>query len=64
MSKKYYDRLLTGTGATSKKVSSKFGEAMMAKMGWKRGDGLGKKMDGIKDCIQIERRDEGVGMGA
>ena len=51
MSRKYFDRLLTGTGATSKKVESKFGEAMMKKMGWKTGDGLGRKMDGIIDCI-------------
>ena len=36
----------------------------MAKMGWKKGDGLGKKMDGITDCIQIKRRDENLGMGA
>ena len=64
MSRKYFDRLLTGTGATSKKVESKFGEAMMKKMGWKAGDGLGRKMDGIIDCIQIKRRDENLGMGA
>ena len=44
MSRKYYDRLLVGTGATTKKVESKFGEALMAKMGWKKGDGLGKNM--------------------
>ena len=36
----------------------------MGKMGWKKGDGLGKKMDGIVDCIQITRRDENLGMGA
>ena len=36
----------------------------MAKMGWKQGDGLGKNMNGITDCIQIKRRDENLGMGA
>ena len=64
MSKKYFDRLLVGTGATTKEVQSKFGEKLMGKMGWKKGDGLGKKMDGIVDCIQITRRDENLGMGA
>ena len=64
MSRKYFDRLLVGTGATSKKVESKFGEALMAKMGWKQGDGLGKSMDGMVDPIQIKRRDENLGMGA
>ena len=64
MSKKYYDRLLVGTGQTSKEVQSAYGEKLMAKMGWKKGDGLGKTMTGITDCIQIKRRDENLGMGA
>ena len=64
MSQKYYDRLLVGTGSTSKEVKSAFGEKLMAKMGWKKGDGLGKSMDGIIECIQIKRRDENLGMGA
>ena len=51
MSKKYYDRLLVGTGTTTKEVQSKYGEMLMAKMGWKKGDGLGKTMSGITDCI-------------
>ena len=64
MSQKYYDRLLVGSGSTTKEVKSVFGEKLMAKMGWKKGDGLGKSMDGIVECIQIKRRDEGLGMGA
>ena len=64
MSKKYYDRLLVGTGSTNKKVQSKFGEMLMSKMGWKDGEGLGKTMQGMTDCIQIKRRDENLGMGA
>ena len=51
MSRKYFDRLLVGSGSTAKKVESKFGEALMEKMGWKKGAGLGKKMDGMVDCI-------------
>ena len=64
MSKKYYDKLLVGSGQTNKAVESKFGEKLMAKMGWKKGDGLGRNMNGIIDCIQIKRRDENLGMGA
>ena len=30
MSKKYYDKLLIGTGKTNKVVKSKFGEKLMA----------------------------------
>ena len=64
MSRKYFDRLLTGSGETQREVKSKFGEKMMAKFGWAKGDGLGKKMDGITACIQIKRRDEDLGLGA
>ena len=63
MSKKYYDRLLTGTGETKKEVKSKFGSKMLEMMGWEKGKGLGKNEDGMTDCIQIKRRDEGTGIG-
>ena len=63
MSKKYYDRLLLGTGETKKEVKSKFGTKMMESMGWEKGKGLGKNLDGMTDCIQIKRRDEGTGIG-
>ena len=33
-------------------------------MGWSKGDGLGKNLDGMTDCIQVKRRDENLGMGA
>ena len=64
MSKKYFDRLLAGSGATEKRVKSKFGEKILAKMGWEEGKGMGKKLDGITDCIQITRREEGEAIGA
>lgn len=34
MSRKYFDKLMTGTGVSGKKVSSKFGENLMKSMGW------------------------------
>ncbi len=63
MSRKYFDRLLTGTGETNKEVKSKFGTKMLENMGWSKGKGLGKNEDGMKDCIQIKRREEGTGLG-
>ena len=37
---------------------------MLEKMGWNKGLGLGKNKDGMVDCIQIVRRDEGQALGA
>ena len=34
MSRKYFDKLMTGTGTTEKKVKSKLGEKLMMQMGW------------------------------
>ena len=63
MSKKYYDRLLTGTGETNREVKSKFGQKMLEQMGWQKGKGLGRNEDGMTECIQIKRREEGAGLG-
>ena len=55
---------MVGTGSTTKvvKTSDKIAQ-MMAKMGHKEGQGLGKAEDGMKAPIQISRREEGVGLG-
>ena len=63
MSKKYYEKLLAGTGKTSKVVKSKFAEKLMMNMGREQGKGLGKHETGMKECIQVERRDDGTGLG-
>ena len=63
MSKKYFDKLMTGTGSTTKTVKSKFGSKLMESMGWSEGKGIGKNEDGMKECIQITRREDGVGLG-
>ena len=62
MSKKYFDKLLTGTGTTNKEVKSKYGEKLMKSLGWDKGKGLGKNESGMLGCVQIKRREEGVGL--
>jgi hypothetical protein len=34
MSRKYFDKLMTGTGVTDKKVKSSLAERLMKNMGW------------------------------
>ena len=63
MSKKFYDRILSGTGACSNESAPPVGAKILAKFGWKNGDGLGVKKQGITKCIQIKRREEGCGLG-
>jgi Pin2-interacting protein X1 len=63
MSKKFYDRLLTGTGVSGQQVESEFGSKILSKLGWKPGEGLGAERKGMTECIQISRREEAAGLG-
>ena len=63
MSSKYFDKLITGDGTSSKKVASKFGSKILQKFGWEEGKGLGKQENGATECIQIKRREDQVGLG-
>ena len=58
MSAKYFDRLMTGDGTSSKQVTSKFGLKYMSKFGWEQGKGLGKKENGAQECLQVKRRED------
>jgi len=41
-----------------------FAQRMMAKMGYKEGEGLGKSGDGMLNPIEVKMRPQGVGVGA
>ncbi|PHJ24213.1 g-patch domain-containing protein [Cystoisospora suis] len=63
MSKKFYDRMLKGTGVTSRPFHSAFAASIMKKFGWEEGKGLGRNEEGRTDCLQIRRREENIGLG-
>ncbi|PFH31365.1 G-patch domain-containing protein [Besnoitia besnoiti] len=63
MSKKFYDRVLKGSGVQSRPFHSSFGAAILKKFGWEEGQGLGRENSGRTDCLQIRRREENVGLG-
>jgi hypothetical protein len=44
--------------------TTSFGYRMLLKMGWREGKGLGSKENGIKECIQVRKRRNLVGLGA
>ena len=50
--------------AVVKKSYSGFGKAMMSKMGWSEGEGLGKNKHGITEAIKVKKRLEQEGLGA
>lgn len=70
--------LLCPCKATSGRIASKsqtrsgpmgstgetFGKAMLEKMGWKEGTGLGAKRDGLVEPISVKSRNENRGVGA
>lgn len=64
MSRKYYDKVLSGSGTSSVKVKSAFGAKILAKYGWAEGQGLGATMNGVEECVQVQRREERIGIGA
>eukprot|EP01056_Protomagalhaensia_sp_Gyna25_P002049 Protomagalhaensia_sp_Gyna_25__2048@NODE_20_length_7955_cov_303_925088_g13_i0_p10_GENE_NODE_20_length_7955_cov_303_925088_g13_i0NODE_20_length_7955_cov_303_925088_g13_i0_p10_ORF_typecomplete_len129_score31_27Gpatch/PF01585_23/8_1e14Gpatch_2/PF12656_7/1_8e09Gpatch_2/PF12656_7/6_4e03_NODE_20_length_7955_cov_303_925088_g13_i053435729 len=41
-----------------------YGEAFLKRFGWKEGEGLGPKKDGIAEPITVRKRAENLGLGA
>lgn len=39
-----------------------FGERLMRSMGWQQGQGLGKTGDGIKEAIQVSKKEDTIGV--
>lgn len=39
-----------------------FGQKMLEKMGWQRGQGLGKGKSGMKDAIEVNKKEDTLGV--
>lgn len=53
---------VAGLGVAKPKVTGGFGERMMRSMGWEAGQGLGKDGHGIKEAIQVKKKEDTVGV--
>lgn len=49
--------------SASEGVTSKFARAQLEKLGWKEGEGLGKRRQGMATHIKVKKRVDGVGLG-
>lgn len=63
MGDKYRERLLKSSGVSNIRFESEYAKKLMVQMGWKEGNGLGKDQNGEKDCVQVKRREDNVGLG-
>ena len=64
MSKKYLAKLTERSAVSKDKITSKFGEKMLKRMGWSAGEGLGKTKSGDTEPLQVRKRKENLGLGS
>lgn len=55
---------VAGLGVAKPKCTGGFGERMMRTMGWDTGQGLGKEGTGIKEAIEVKKKEDTVGVSA
>lgn len=53
---------VAGLGVAKPKVTGGYGERLMRSMGWEAGQGLGKDGTGIKEAIQVKKKEDTVGV--
>lgn len=53
---------VAGQGVAKPKCTGGFGERMLRSMGWDAGQGLGKEGTGIREAIQVKKKEDTVGV--
>lgn len=54
---------VAGRGVVQGTAYGGFGERMLQSLGWERGKGLGKDEQGMKDAIEVKKKDDTIGVG-
>jgi G-patch domain len=53
---------VAGVGVRKATAEGGFGERMLQQMGWQKGRGLGKNMDGMERPIEVKQKDDNAGV--
>jgi len=54
---------VAGVGVHKATAYGGFGQQMLEKMGWSKGQGLGKQKDGMKEAIEVKKKEDTLGVG-
>lgn len=51
-----------GMGVHKATAYGGFGQKMLEKMGWSKGQGLGKEKHGMKEAIEVKKKEDNLGV--
>lgn len=52
-----------GVGVLTNSALGGFGQKMLEKMGWKKGEGLGRDKDGVTEALEVKNKQDTAGLG-
>ncbi len=55
---------VAGHGVTKATAYGGYGQRMLERMGWEKGQGLGKEKDGMKQAIEVKKKEDTTGVRA
>ena len=53
---------VAGSGVHKATAYGGFGQQMLEKMGWSKGQGLGKQKDGMKEALEVKKKEDNLGV--